>query len=361
MSSIRCWVVLTLVSGAAALLAMAQGPTAPPTQSLRNVHYNIAITDDTQTPVSGIPLCISGSDTSAWRVTDSTGKARARVPSLRSSIVETIMYVIPEELVGAPTPEQETKLAAQRVLRETYAFPSDTFVVMQPNVDTYTVNIVTPRACRVTMNVRTSAGAGVEGDIAALGWEARTAVPASGQALLAGVPRGRDVVLAFVSPSVEWGVFRDVPASALQDATATLTDWIITEPTLTCQISGQISGRESIPRAEGMFKYFATFVRSDGEAVFRCGINKDGNVQKSPSDPVAFNLPVGTYYVVPGTVSTSRFAVPVRALLKAGQSAALDAAGVTKVVVGEGEQSKTIAFNVETLRASCATACGLPR
>jgi hypothetical protein len=356
MSSIRCWVVLTLVSGAAALLAMAQPQEPPPPPPPpRVVTVEVTVEAPAGTPVVGIPVELYMSNPFAAAVTDATGKATitGTFPAGTTKIHAGIVMQSTELVRVGSSAEWRVAEATNK------AFHFDRFYPIPLTTETaYTLQIVGTPAVTLTGKVDWAYPIKPQGSVV---WSnfpesAMTHILANGEFEIGGIPTGEPIDL-FV-------VWRDFQVLQTVHVTASQTQasgsvGVIPGPSVTAGRRVSVSMTNTAPLAPSPERPFvhgkaALVFKSDGAMIFVGVVRPNGVLRVSEHADELLRLPPGTYFFSPGGPDGYSQSIRLYELLKGGQLAAVEAAGVPKLVVPDDGATEILTFSFDAVQAENA-------
>lgn len=184
-------------------------------------------------------------------------------------------------------------------------------------------------------------------------------VPTGTEAVFKGVRRGTAARLRFGLPGGET-IWKDLTATQTQSDVALgaiVLQRHVADASLQLTVTNRanLSDETLIPIDDAVF-----LVRSDGQVVYDAMVHSNDQVigGRYAGEPThVLSIPAGSYYVVPGGPGGSQ-QKKLLAMISAGNLAALDAAGVPKIVIGVGP---TVEASIDARQAYAAiNAAGNP-
>lgn len=312
------------------------------------VPFNVDVTvlDPSGAPLADCPVEIGSTMGPQFTLTGPDGRALLAM-SRDTDEAFVALRISPGLSLWDNEAQKATAIARFKALRREYAWPDIQLQAVGAHGATVSVTLQAQPAVRLQGKVVIAENGG--GMIAVRDYLAYTAYKKSdGTFDLRGVPQATPVEL-WISGNTTQAHFLFLDA-AQTVADAVLEDFVVSEAPTPAFVEGQLTNVEAINiAAQDVYNKIVvnngiTFVSTDGSIVqafalttgevFLVDENGNNKYQQLP-------MSVGTYYAVPGKV-TSTTSQALLESVRAGRQSDLDAAGVPKVVFTEGQTTSVV-------------------
>ena len=301
----------------------------------------ILVVDFEGQPVSEAPVEVVSSREAVFAFTDAMGSASVtlEVAPDDTSLVARMSHG--GEFGPVPADLRPQAIGRYHVLREQFAFPEcQRYDAAGPGP--HLITIVAGESVVVSGRVLDGSGAVVSTVVGARGSQAYDVIAFDelGVFELKGVRRGKATTL-WIGGDASQVHFMDLAAGQLQ-ADLDLGDVTVVDTPRDATVYLTVSNFADLEVASrANIEGALTFVAADDFELHQFGYSAGGVTYSSPSPTAPLvpgaMVPAGTYYVVPGGLG-SQPASALFDLVRAGNQAQLDAAGITKVSVDAGQQ-----------------------
>lgn len=319
----------------------------------RQVAVTVSVSTSQGQPVPDAPVVIRGYGDIGLAMTDQDGRAVFGIDAIESDAHTAVCVLgvftgrsdlVSPELI-AHSEQRHSALVTQ------FAVPDSASTVMSPNVDGYALTLVLADPVTVTGRLVDSAGQPVLALIGVPGFIAQVVAgpdQEQGSFVLPGVPKGRstDLVILPNSPFVH---YRHLSAAQTLDDVA-IGDIVLPTQSDAGRININVTNRGLLTDRDGiLLDRHAALISADGEYALNYYVTENdqaGYEEAFPTQPL--KVPPGTYYAAPAFWAHDTH-IALRNSLLAGRHAALEAAGVPKIVVPD--DGTTVTLNVDARAA----------
>ncbi len=357
MSTIRSWLALGLGTCGAAWLALAQpAEPPPPPPPPRVITVEVTVEAPEGTPVVGLPVTLHMSNPFVAAVTDSTGKATV-TGTFPAGTTKIHAGIALQSTPYARSGSAEEWRVAEATNKAFHFKTANAIPLTQENA--YTLRLVGTPAITLTGKFAWTLPGTPRGVVVRKDYPDTFSVNIAHEAEfdIGGIPLGEPIDLFVVWKCCQTIQIINLTAAQTQ-ASGSLGE--LPSPSFATGRRASISMTNMTPLAPTPERPFnhnkvAMLVRSDGLVVFGSVVLPNGTLRGIEHTDELLRLPPGTYFFSPGGPDGYSQSIRLYDLLKAGRLAAVEAAGVPKLVVPEGgETDPIITFSFDAVQAENA-------